>query len=152
MRKTERELILKIVPAGNFCVCMASSPCLLKILYQGSFLCLLSLQWSLHLRYTLWVDWHYCPSIRREHCCVPEWFLQHGDEPWNILEETGSREILPVLFSLAASPRTSKCSHLWMQKLFHVEKSLSLSLSLSTSFSPFPSPTPYPQFHALSLV
>ena len=55
---------------------------------------------------------------------------------WKMIE---SKQILQVLLSLAASQRTSKCSHLWMQtSLEQCPQHLSFSLPLPcpTSFLP----------------
>ena len=65
---------------------MTSSLCLLKILYQGCFLYLVSLQPKLHLILCDLTGITTACTIWREHCSSQELSLEHEDEPWNILE------------------------------------------------------------------
>lgn len=150
-RKTKRDLMLRITPAGNFCLCLASSLCLLKIVYQGGLLHLVSLQTKppAEIHSVVWLIPLPIPLGDSMQC--QEQPLQHEVEPWNILEEIESGAILQVLFSLVASPEMSNVAIPGCEK--GLCGAISLSLSLPSSLPLFlpHNPMPYVYFSSLWL-
>lgn len=148
-RIRKRELKLRIVTAGIFCLCMATSMSTENIILELFSVSPFS-STNPHFTPSLQLDWHHCLPIRREHHVST-------DNPRSMRRSLGILWKKPsqeksCKFCLVGKPHLEPASVAisgW--EFFHVGQFPS-PLSLSASSPPVLSRIPYSRFHALSLL